>query len=197
MNWLIASNEAEARRRLVFRSGREEELFLLMRRPISTERAYALVGLMLGALPPAAIFAKLFGFGLFDGLLHLHPADGAIFFLCAIMNVTCSLMGYGMGSVLSRHAIRLERNSWIRMLTLMPLLGAAWGVLTGMTGGFFFFGIGTFFGAAFGIPIGALAFLIFAILHRTLQRGGMIEARHLVPLVCSISAIIAVLIWRV
>lgn len=91
-----------------------------MRHPISAHKAYGLAGLLLGVLPPAAIFARLFGYGLGGGSLNM----------------------------------------------------------------------------AFGIPIGSLAFLIFAVLHRTLERGGMIEARHFVPLACGITAIITVLIWK-
>ena len=167
-----------------------------MRHPISPEKAYGLTGLLLGALPPAAIFARLFGYGLGGGSLAINPAEGVIFFLCAIMNVVCCLMGYGMGSVVGRYAPKLERNSWIRMLLLLPLLGAAWGAVTGLTGGFIFFGIGALFGAAFGIPVGLFGFLMFAVVHRTLERGGMIDKRHFVPLACGLAMIITVLISR-
>lgn len=167
---------------------------LLMRRPISVEKAYASFGLLLGSLPPAAIFARLLGYGIDGGSLHMVAADGAILFLCIVMNVICCLVGYAMGAGLARPALKLEHQSWIKMFLLMPLIGAAWGGVAGLAGGFFFFGIGALFGAAYAIPIGAVAFLLFAIVHRLLERGGMIETRHFLPLACGITAIISALV---
>lgn len=167
---------------------------LLMRHPVSSEKAYAFLGLLLGALPPTAIFSRVFGYGIVRGSFSTVAAGPALFFLCLLMNLVCCLGGYAMGSVLSRSALRLERNSWFQMVIVVPLLGAAWGALTGIAGGFFFLGIGAFVGWAFGIPVGFCGFLVFAIIHRTLERGGMIEARHFAPLACGIAAIIASLI---
>jgi hypothetical protein len=163
---------------------------LLMRHTVSTEKAYALFGLLLGAFPPAAVFARLFGYGLGGGLMNMDAAGGVLCFLCAVMNVICCLMGYVMGSAFSRSALELEYKSWIRMFLLMPLLGAGWGAVSGAAGGFFFFGIGAFFGAAVGIPVGFLGFLMLSILHRMLERGGMIETRHFLPIACGITAIV-------
>ena len=166
---------------------------LLMRRSVPTKHAYALFGLLLGAIPPAAIFARLLGYGT-DGSMRSIASDGALFFLCLVMNVVCCLVGYAMGTGLSRAALKLEHQSWLKMFLLMPLVGAAWGGVTGASGGFFFFGIGAIFGAAYAIPIGIAGFLLFAIFHRLLERGGMIETRHFLPLACGITTVIAALI---
>lgn len=194
LNWLLRANAREAERARLFRFAGEEEQMLLMRQPVAAEKAYALFGMLLGSLPPATIFARLLGYGTGGGLMQMGDANGAIFFLCIVMNVVCCLVGSAMGIGLSRPALKLERQSWIKMFLLMPLVGAAWGSVAGLAGGFFFFGIGALFGAACGIPIGVAAFLLFAIVHRLLERGGMIESRHFLPLACGITAIISALV---
>ena len=165
-----------------------------MRHPVSTEKTYALFGLLLGAIPPAAVFVRLFGYGLGGGLMNMTTADGGLFALCAVMNVVCGLVGYGMGSAICRSSFELEHKSWIRMFLFVPLLGAGWGAVSGAAGGFFFFGVGGVFGFAVGAPVGIFGFLMFSILHRMLERGGMIETRHFLPIACGITAILTSLI---
>ncbi len=193
LNWLVRANEQEAARRDAFRNGAEELEMCLMQRPVAPEKAYALFGLLLGALPPAAIFGKLLGYGL-DSRAGAGGAEGAFFILCLAMNAVCCLAGYGMGGALSRLAFKAERSPWSRMLLMTMLGGALWGATTGIAGGAWFFGIGALFGAAFAIPIGIVAFVLFALGHRWLERGGMIDARHFLPLACGITATIAALI---
>jgi hypothetical protein len=194
LNWLLSANEHEALRQRLFRNGYEEEQMLLMRHSISTQKAYAFLGLLLGALPPAAIFIRLFGYGLGGVLNEIPPAGGALLFLCAVMNVVCCLAGYAMGSALGQRSFEIERSSWSRNFLLMPLLGAGWGAVTGVAGGFFFFGVGAFYGWALAIPVGSLGFLMFAIVHRAFERGGMIETRHFLAIACGVSAIISAVI---
>lgn len=167
---------------------------LLIERPITTEQTYAIFGMLLGVFAPQAVFIKLFGFGLGGGVLNMDAAGGVLFFLCVFMNIVCCLMGYAIGKAFSKAALKLEHKSWIGMFLLMPLLGAGWGSITGAAGGFFFLGVGAFFGIAVGIPIGSLGFLMLAILHRLLERGGMIETRHFLPIVFGVTAIITSLI---
>lgn len=193
LNWLLAANAHEAQQRSLFRYAGEEEQMLLMRRPVPAQHAYALFGLLLGALPPAAIFARLIGYGAV-GSMRSIASDGALFFLCVVMNVVCCLVGYAMGTGLSRAALKLEHQSWLKMFLIMPLVGAAWGAVAGVSGGFFFFGFGALFGAVCAIPIGIAGFLMFAIFHRLLECGGMIDARHFLPLACGITTLIAALI---
>ncbi len=193
MNWLLAANAQALEHRRLFRNGAEEAQMLLMSRAVSAKRAYALFGMLLGALPPAAIFARLLSYG-GEGSLRMMMSDAALFILCLLMNVISCLGGYLLGSALSRGAFKMERSSWTRMSLVMPLIGAAWGIATGAMGGVFFFGGGAFIGAAFALPIGMVGFLLFAILHRLLERGGMIETRHFLPLACGITSIITALI---
>jgi hypothetical protein len=193
LNWLLAANAQASEHDRLFRNGAEEAQMLLMSRTVSAQRAYALFGMLLGALPPAAIFARLLGYGA-NGSMRMMMSDAALFILCLLMNVVSCLGGYLLGSALSRGAFKLERSSWTRMLLVMPLIGAVWGIATGAMGGVFFFGGGAIIGAAFALPIGMIGFLLFAILHRMLERGGMIETRHFLPLACGITSIIAALI---
>lgn len=167
---------------------------LLMRRPVSTEKAYALFGMLLGALPPAVIFSKLFGYGMTGGSARESGSAVMFFILSLVMNVLCCLAGNYLGAKVSRMVQAIERDSWTKMLLESPLVGAIWGAGTGAIGGFFFFGIGAFFGAACAAAVGALAFVLFTPLHRLLERGGMIETRHFLPLACGITLTIAALI---
>lgn len=160
-----------------------------MRRPESAQRAWALFGLMLGLFPPAAIFIKVFGYG-----LGFRGESTLLFWVCLLMNFTCAGVGYVMGSALGRSVETLERGTWTKMLILSPFVGAAWGAVTGGSGGLIFVGIGAIFGILFAVPIGALAFLMFAALHRPLARGGKIEARHLWPLASGITLVAAALV---
>jgi hypothetical protein len=189
LNWLLVVNEQAERRSKLFRHAAEEQEFLLMRRPLDTLRVFALFGLMMGLFPPAAIFIKIFGYG-----IGRHNSSALLFIVCLLMNLTCAGMGYVMGGAFSRSIESLERSSWTSMLIRLPLIGAGWGVVTGFAGGLIFIGIGAIFGAIFAIPIGALAFTLFATLHRALLRGGMIDARHFWPLASGATLFTAALV---
>jgi len=167
---------------------------LLMRHGISSERAFGLFGLLLGTIPTTAILTRLLGFGIVEGIQFIAPAGGALFFLCLVITVVCAVVGYAMGSALSRNALQLEHESLSRVVELLPLLGAGWGGVTGLAGGFFFFGFGAFYGFFHGLLVGSAGFLMFASLHRALECGGMIERRHFLPIAFGISAAIAAFI---
>lgn len=189
LNWLLSANAAESAR--LSRSGIDEQL-MMMRRPVSVERAYAMFGLLLGTLPPAAIFYRMFG----DALAR-PSFEWGLFLLVLAMNIVCGLAGMFMGSKLNRMAAAIEAaddNYWIRVLFVPFLMGMIWGAGAGAAGGLVFFGIGAIFGVMFAIPVGILAFTLFMPLHRWLAHGGMIEASHLWPLACGVVMTITALI---
>ncbi|HEY0406123.1 MAG TPA: hypothetical protein VGC89_10370 [Pyrinomonadaceae bacterium] len=191
LNRLLIANREEAARRRLFRDAEDEEQRQLMRRPVSTERAYALFGLLLGALPPAIFFRFL------HVLLPRNQRDyNDLFFFCLVMNVVCMLVGGIAGAKLGRRIDEIERQSWSRMLLLAGLNGLLWAIATGAAGGAIVFIAGALFGATLMLPIGALAFVIFTALHRQVAHGGMIDARHLWPLACGVAAFIAALILQ-
>ena len=158
---------------------------------MDARRAFGLFGLMLGMFPPAAIFIKMFGG---YGLSGYHSSGSIFFILCLLMNVTCAVVGCRMGKALSRAVEKAGKRRLSVMMLRFALIGIAWGAVTGFVGGLAFVGIGAFFGPIFAMPVGALAFTLFAPLHRALVRGGMIDARHFWPLSSGASLFAAALI---
>ncbi|MDQ3907257.1 MAG: hypothetical protein M3268_02820 [Acidobacteriota bacterium] len=159
-----------------------------MRRPLTTEQAFARFGLLLGTLPPAAIFSRF--------LIGARDGDQAMVFLAFIlpMLVICSLVGRFMAKSVGRRFDDAERRTWDAMM-IEALEGAfIWAAATGAAGGLPVFGIGAVFGFLCALPCALVAFSLFVPLHRLLARGGMIDARHLNPLAWGINLVIAALI---
>ncbi|HJU54722.1 MAG TPA: hypothetical protein VJ715_09130 [Pyrinomonadaceae bacterium] len=188
MNWLIRENELAEKQERAFRDAREEEEMLLMRHPVAARQAYARFGLLLGTLPPAAIFFKLF-IGSF-----VYGINFPLFSLLLSMNIACAFAGYYFGSKLSGMASVIERDHWVLMLIESVVIGFIWGAATGAVGGLIAFGVGAIFGAVIAAGVGMVAFGLFVPLHRLLARGGMIDARHLWPLACGVVLFITALI---
>ena len=192
LNWLTHWNaETEGHARL-FRDPREAEEVHLMRRPLATREAFDLFGLLLGAIVPAAIFFRLFNYG-----IEAHGSGIKLLFfplLLWAMNVVCCLMGWKMGAVFGARIDAYERASWHRMCVSAAGTGALWGLTTGAVGGVLFFGFGSLFGAFIALPVGILGFLLFTPLHRLMARGGMIDARHFWPLASGVTFGMAALI---
>lgn len=163
-----------------------------MRRPMTTERAYKLFGMLLGMLPPAAFFIRIFGYGF--SLRMEQRLLWFYFLLCLTMNIVCCLMGRVMGRVAWRQLQKLEPASKHSLLISSIIVGLLWGFCTGAAGGALFFYIGAFFGVACALPVGALGFPAFAFFHSLLKRGGMIDARHFWPLALGITLVICALI---
>ncbi len=195
LNWLTFENTAAAKHDARFRYPGHEDDLAMMRRPLTSQKVYQWLGLMLGLAPPAAVFARMFRYGI--GYAFGDSWGPALFFLCLMMNLVCGLMGFFMGGVFSSSALSAVRMSRTRMVLFLALLGATWGVTTGGLGGLFFFGFGALFGMMFAVPIGIASFVTFGALHRWLERGGMIEARHFWPLAIGIVSTITVLISAV
>jgi hypothetical protein len=186
LTWLINANEAAERRARLRRRPREEEEALMMRRPLTNERAFARFGFLLGALPPAAIFCRImFALG--------GKMWGMLFFFVPMLFI-CAFLGRRMGARAGRGFDESERGSWWR--TIFDALEDAfvWAAATGAAGGALMFGIGALFGFISALPVALVAFLVFAPLHRLLARDGMIDARHFYPLAWGINLTIAALI---
>ncbi|HLL77351.1 MAG TPA: hypothetical protein VK421_19005 [Pyrinomonadaceae bacterium] len=192
LSWLVAAEAEAGRRARLFRTPREECEMLMMPRPVSTERAFALFGLLLGALPPAAIFVRVFG-----NWPSREPGWSGLglLALCLAMNAVCALVGRQMGRALGQPMIAdAERRSWTRMILLTLVAALLWGVATGAAGGAVFFILGAIFGVICALAVALPAFLVFTAFHRLLARGGMIDERHLRPLAWGVSAVAAALI---
>ena len=188
----MAFDAAAERGARLFRTPREEREMLMMRRPVNVEHAFALFGTLLGTLPPAAIFVRVFG----DWPTREPGWSGlGIAALCLAMNVVCAVVGRRMGRTVGQPMLAdAERSSWTRTLLLALVAAFVWGAATGAAGGAVFFGIGAIFGVACALAVALPAFVVFTTLHRLLARGGMIDARHLRPLAWGVAATAAALV---
>jgi hypothetical protein len=184
---LLAANAEIASRKQTFRKEKHESEAALMQSPVAAKDAYEYFGLLLGLLPPAAIFGKTVGYG-------LNEPNAVVFAFCLMMNLTCAFVGKYIGKTFADSFTGFERKSWTRMLVLSSLLGFCWAIITGAAGGAIFFGVGAIFGAVCAIPVGMAAFPAFASIHRLLERGNQIEWRHFLPLAFGISTVISAFI---
>jgi hypothetical protein len=186
MSWLRQEIDPDVQRRRQIWE-REERSALSMQRPLTTEQAYRWFGTFLGLLPPFALFERF--------LASTRANDGFwVVALCVAMNVVCCLVGRWFGGRLGRWAGNPRARSRASFALLIFVMALAWSAVTGGLGGVLFFGIGAIFGIFFAAPVAFAAFPVFAILHRLISRGGMIEARHTWPLAFGIPLTIAAMI---
>ena len=155
-----------------------------MEKPLTTEKAFALFGLLLGIFPPAAIFLKMFSRSAEPGIV--------IFFL--FINLVCAAAGYFAGKLVGGTMRDLQSYSWSKMLLILPFSGMLWGIVAGGIGGCFIFVIGAVFGAIAAAAVGSVAVPVFTIFHRLLKRGEMIEQKYFLPLAFGIALVISALI---
>jgi hypothetical protein len=175
---------AARRRRLALE--KEELRVLSMRRPLTTEQAYRLFGAFLGLLPPFAFFNRT--------ILSLDDAWPSWAILFVTMNVICGLVGRWYGGVLGRWYGRPGTHERVGFVAAVLGMALAWSLVTGGLGGALFFGFGAAVGFVCALPVALVAFPVFAILHRLISRGGMIDERHTWPLAFGIPLTIAAMI---
>jgi hypothetical protein len=185
MSWLKQEIDPRAQRRRLAQE-REVQRVLSMERPLTTEQAYRWFGTFLGLLPPFAFFNRTF--------LNLDGGGQLWVALFVAMNVVCCLVGRWYGGVLGRWAGRPATRENVGFVGIVFGMIFGWSLVTGGIGGAVFFGIGAVFGVVCALPVALVAFPVFAILHRLISHGGMIEARHAWPLAFGIPLTIAALI---
>jgi hypothetical protein len=185
LSWLKQELDPEVQRRRLALA-EEERRALSMQRPLTTEQAYRWFGTYLGLLPPFALFNRIF-----VGADHGRLQWVALF---VAMNVVCCLVGRWFGGYLGRWAGNPRSRPRAGFALVVFIMAVSWSVVTGGLGGVLCFGIGAIFGVFFAAPVAFAAFPVFAILHRLISRGGMIEARHTWPLAFGIPLTIAAMI---
>lgn len=176
LNQLLAANGEIAKRRAIFRSDREEFEAAAMKRPLTAEKAFAYLGLTLGSLGPFSIILSF--------LLQMNqfePGQALFVGLALLATAVTAAVGYGTGKTIGRMIMSLRSRSWPTFIALSALLGVAWGGISGGLGGIFLFVIGGFFGAIIGAMAGGLVLPIFAVAHRLLANGDLIETKHFLP----------------
>lgn len=181
MSWLKAEIEAAESGRLARRET-EERAVMMMTNPVNVAEAYARFGLFLGLFPPAAIFSRLLAEGV---------EEYGWIFLFVVMNLVCCFVGRRTARFIACRMGEPREFSWPLMLPAALLFAVFWGVVTGGAGGLIGFIIGAIVGIACAVPVALVAFPVFALLHRQLSRGGMIEERSLWPLAFGIPFVAA------
>ncbi len=162
----------------MFRDNREKLEAAAMKNPLSLEKTFSYLGLILGAFPPAAMFIRF----AIDGRV-----EGWVFGVMLIINLISSVVGFFSGKVIAKAVRYFENLNWMTMILVLPFLGLLWGIGAGGAGGIIVFVIGAFFGAILGGIVGSVALPAFTILHRFLKKGEMIEFKHFLPIAFGIT----------
>lgn len=191
LNTLLAVNAEIAREKSLVRSERERLDVELMKNPLTTEKALSYFGAMLGLFPPFAMFSR-FVFEHFKN--PVGSEDFWIVPLLLFVNLVCTVAGYFSGRLVGKIVAELERSSWTGMLLALPFIGVLWGIITGAAGGVFIFVIGAFFGAMIAAAVGSVALPAFAVFHRLLKKGDLIEEKHFFPVALGIACVITAFI---
>lgn len=189
LNDLLEVNGAAARQRDLYRTDRERLDVSRMARPVSSEKAFATFGLLLGALPPASIFLKMFA-----DVNEFRPEQIWIVARLLLVNSGSAVTGFLSGKVVGRSMMRVSRIHPLNRVFALTMIGLLWGIVAGAAGGIFFFVFGAIVGAVIGGMVGAAALPVFAVLHSLLRRGEMIDKRHLLPLAFGVTLIICAFI---
>jgi hypothetical protein len=196
LSWL-AGEVARAEDRGGLSRAAEERRAMSLLNPLTTADAYAWFGTLLGLFPPFAIFGRILGHALSEGTLRHSPTADVLLFwglLLLVVNAVCCLVGRKFGAHLGRKMHDPRRWSWPMFLFSSLMMAVAWGLVAGGAGGALVFGIGAIFGVVCAVPVALVAFPVFAVLHRLLSHGGMIEGRRLWPLVFGVPLTVAALI---
>jgi hypothetical protein len=184
-------NAEIAREKASFHTENERIEAQLMKSPITTEKAVAYFGAMLGLFPPFAIFSRF----LFEHFRNVSSSDDFwLIPLLLFVNIVCTVTGYFSGKIVGKIISELEKTSWTGMLMALPFIGILWGIITGMTGGVFIFVIGALFGATVAAAVGCLALPAFTVFHRLMKKGDLIEEKHFFPIALGITSVITAFI---
>lgn len=186
MSWLRQEIDSDAQRRHLTWE-KEEGRALSMQQPLTTEQAYRWFGTFLGLLPPLALFDRVLANS------NGNPGPWPVVF-CVGMNVICCFVGRVFAGYLGRWMSNPRTRTRTSFAFLIFVIAVAWSAVTGGAGGALFFGVGALVGAFIAAPVALVGFPAFAILHRLISRGGMIEARHVWPLAFGIPLTIAAMI---
>jgi MFS family permease len=189
LNTLLTLNAEIADEKALYVSEREKLESEMIKNPLSSEKAFSYLGLLLGTFPPAAIFTKFF---IENG--SLRSDEFWIIGVLAIVNLISAVVGFFSGKLIGKMVRETEKISWGRMLILLPFIGMLWGIMSGGAGGIIIFIIGALFGAYFGAIVGSIALPIFTIFHRLLKKGDFIERNQFLPIAFGITFVICGLI---
>ena len=190
LGWLIDENHRVARERSLYRNERERLEAETMRRPVKISKAYRWFGLMLGAVPPAAIVVKA------AAKANRFEAEGLGFALLIVFaGLLAGLAGYFSGKLTARTVKRTERFSLPNRAALIAFVGMTWGIACGAAGGVLIFLIGAIPAAFIGGVTAAVALPVFATLLSFVRLGDRVALAHFLPISLGIVMSIAAFIF--
>ena len=178
---LLELNDAIARERSLYRNSRERLEASIMKRPVSSMKAYSYFGLIIGLFPPASIVLKLV-----IESTSTQPSAAVFLFLAVLASVMTGVVGYQLGKYVPQVVDATDSMRFPNRIACISLIGLVWGSISGAAGGLFLFVVGTFFAATIGAIVGAMAVPVFVLLHRLVRRGDLIELKHLLPISAAI-----------
>lgn len=189
LNNLLKLNTETNRERAMFGSEREKIEALTMSNPLSIEKTFSYLGLLLGTFPPAAIFMRVF-----IDTKTFQSDEFWIVGVAVLVNLISAAAGFFSGKFIGKIVADLERVSWTQMILTLPFIGILWGILAGGAGGIIVLFFGALLGASLGAAVGSAALTLFTIFHRLLKRGDNIEGKHFLPLAFGTTFIISAFI---
>jgi hypothetical protein len=189
-NWLLAENHRIAREKTLYRSERERLEAVTMRGPVKISKAYRYFGLMLGAVPPAAIVLRLL-----TTEPIIRPGQLAFLLLIAFAGLVTGLVGYFSGKLTAKTVKRAEKFALPNRVVLIAFVGMTWGIVCGTAGGVFIFVVGAFPAALMGAATGFLTLPIFATLLNFARSGDRVSLSRFLPISLGIVMSIAAFIF--
>ena len=180
LDLLLAANDEIAKWKVKFPTSTVEVERSAMTRPMDARQTYAFLGLMLGTFPPATFFLLFL-------LSQSERIETWVIGLLTLVTLATATTGYHSGKIVALLISNISRRSLTFGLLTVPLVGLAWGIVSGAAGGVFIFLIGAFFGALIGGAVGAVALTAFFLIYRKLTIAGMIELKHFLPVAAGIT----------
>ena len=144
-----------------------------------------LFGVAIGTVPTAAILFRLF-------VLDSSPNPGVLL-LAILATAVTGLVGYLTAGGTAKALERVLSTSFLRSLLLVPIIGLAWGVISGAAGGLFLFVLGALVGGVIGGMVAGTALPLFVGLFSLAAEEGDISIKRFLPIAAGISGSAAAL----
>lgn len=157
--------------------------FLARRLDLSTSLRF--FGIAIGTVPTAAILFRLF-------VLDSSP-NPAVLLLAVLATLVTGLVGYLTAGVTAATLERVLSTSFLRSLLLVPIIGLAWGIISGAAGGLFLFVLGALVGGVIGGMVAGTALPLFVGLFNLTAEEGEISVKRFLPIAAGISGSVAAL----
>ena len=142
-------------------------------------------GIAIGTVPTAAILFRLF-------VLDSSP-NPAVLLLAILATLVTGFVGYLTAGATSKALERVLSTSFLRSLLLVPIIGLAWGIISGAAGGLFLFVLGAIVGGVIGGMVAGTALPLFVGLYSLVAEEGKISLKRFLPIAAGLSGSAAAL----